>query len=189
MNKQIIYLIIVIIISASLVYFFQTDNSIPITEFCVNIENRFYEVKNINFSYYKNIQSGYSYYQDSFFVRIRYNIFHKIEIRDYSKIRYYRLDELPSNFIDNFNKIKRICDGLDVYQISKDSINEKTEFIFNIKYIRTETIPNWDKKLDNKKDEYDGILIYDVNNIHEKDNNYYKLKDKWYFEYHERRPN
>ncbi|MEI7485211.1 MAG: hypothetical protein WCK13_10930 [Ignavibacteriota bacterium] len=67
--------------------------------------------------------------------------------------------------------------------------NKEIEYIFNIKHIKTETIPNWNKKLEGKEDDYDGYLIYDVNNIREKDNSYLKLKDKWYFEYYERRPN
>ena len=44
------------------------------------------------------------------------------------------------------------------------------------------------KKFDGKKDEYDGCFLYDDNNESEKDTVYYKLKDKWYFVYNERRP-
>ena len=70
----------------------------------------------------------------------------------------------------------------------KDSVNSEIEFIFDIKYIKTGTIPNWDRKNDSKKDDYDGFLVFDVNNELEKNTSFYKLKDKWYFEYHERRP-
>lgn len=189
MNKKIVLVFFFLIFSVFLTYYVYKDNTVPFQEFCDNIDNKLSEIEIINFKYYRDIRSGYSFTQDTIHADINFNLFNKVIIYDRHKDRYYILDDLPVGFYKDFLKVKRICKDLYVYDLFKDSLNKKIEFIFNIKYIKTETIPKWDKKLDNKKESYDGYLVYDINNELEKNINYYKIKDKWYFEYHERRPN
>jgi len=189
MNKKLIRLYLFLIISISLIVYLRWDRRIPFQEFCDNVEKKLPEIENINFKCYRDIRSVYTFYQDTIYANFYRNLFGKVKIYDWTKNRAYSKDELPESFYKDLGKVEHICDDLDIYDLMKDSLNKEIEFIFNIKYIKTETIPKWDKKLDGKEDDYDGYLVYDVNNIREKDNYYLKLKDKWYFEYYERRPN
>lgn len=189
MNKKIVLVFFFLIFSIFLTYYVYKDNTVPIQEFCDKIDKKLSEIEKVNFKYYRDIRSGYSFTQDTIHADININLFNKVIIYDRHKDQYYELDDLPVSFLKDFLKIKRICKDLDVYDLFKDSLNKKIEFTFSLKFIKTETIPNWKEKFDNKKDEYDGYLVFDTNNDLENDSTFYKLKDKWYFEYHERRPN
>ncbi len=188
MNKKIVSIIVFSIFSVLLTYYTFKDNSIPFQVFCNRIENKLSEIEKIKFKHFRNLGGKYIFVQDTIFTELSYNIFKGVKIYDNYKHRYCDLDELPKSYYEDFKEVKQICDDLDIYDLHKDSVNSEIEFIFDIKYIKTGTIPNWDRKNDSKKDDYDGFLVFDVNNELEKNTSFYKLKDKWYFEYHERRP-
>jgi hypothetical protein len=184
MNKKIVLVLAFFVFSVLLIYFMHWDNSVPLQEYFNNIENRLPEIEKISFRYYGKLNNLYYFTQDTIHANIKYNIFNKVEIYDRTKqYRHYSLDELPESFYKDFLKVKKICDELDVSDIYKDSLNRRINFSFRLKFIKSETIPNWNKKFENKKYSFNGTITYDVNNEKEKDSLYYKLKDKWYFYY------
>jgi hypothetical protein len=164
-------------------FYYHWDKGIPLQEYFNNIENRLPEIEKIDFSYYGKLNHLYYFHKDTVNVNIIYNLFNKVEISDFKTPKIYSLKELPINFYKDFLKVKKICDELDVTDIYKDSLNNRIDFHFKLKQIKSETIPNWNNKFEKKKYSFDGLIAYDVKNKHEKDSLYYKLKDKWYLYY------
>jgi len=189
MRNKIIIVVIFFTLCLFLIYYLYRNDSASFDEFCKNIENKLPDIENINFKYFRYLSGQYVFTQDTFDVDLNYNVLNRLKVYDNRKHEYCELDEYPESFYKDFDKIKRICDDLNIYYLCKDSLNMEIEFIFEIKHVITETIPGWNRELESKSGKYDGYIIYDFNNKLEEDINYHKLKDKWYFEYHERRPN
>jgi hypothetical protein len=185
MNKKILLVLVFFVFTVFLIYFMHRDNSVPLLDFVNNVEKRLPEIEKNKLSFIWETGSSYFFSIDTIHGILKHNIFSfcKTEIYDFSKNKNFNFNDLPLCFENNFKGMKALCNDLNVYMIHKDSLNQKTDFVFNLKYIKSGTIPNWDKKLENKKNRYDGFLSYDANNKLEKDSNYYKIKDKWYFYY------
>jgi hypothetical protein len=186
MKKNILFAISFFVFIVIIIYFFKRDTSKPLQEFFVNIENKLPEIEKINFKYYRDIRSGYSFAKDTIDVDLNYNIFNRAKIFDKHN-KYLNSDQLPSSFFKDFEEVKKICTELNVFEVIKDSLNKEITFRFEFNHINTETIPNWDKKNEDNKDRYKASIIYDVSNEKEKESKYYKIKDKWYFYYGESR--
>jgi hypothetical protein len=183
MNKKIVLVLVFFAFTLLLIFYTHWDSSLPLQEYFNNIENRLHEIEKTDFSYYGKLNHLYYFHKDTVDVNIIYNIFNKVEIRDYKTYKLYNLEELPESFYKDFLKVKNFCDELDVSDISKDSLNKRIDFRFKLKLVKSETIPNWNKKFERKKYSFNGTITYDVNSEKEKDSLYYKLKDKWYFYY------
>ena len=147
MNKKNIFTVIFFIFPLLLFSCFQKDNSVNLLGFFSNVENKFSEIEKINFRYYRNYNNEYLFSKSSVFAFLVYNKSDEVKITDFYNGKQYDLKDLPENYYKDFQEVKRICDGLNVYEIIKDSLNRKMEFLFNIKYVKTETIPKWNQKV------------------------------------------
>ena len=90
MNKRLIGLYLFLIISISLIVYMRWDRRIPFQEFCDNVEKKLSEIEQINFSYYRDIRSVYSFYQDTIHVNFHRNLFSEVKINDWTKNREYK---------------------------------------------------------------------------------------------------
>lgn len=183
MNKKIISYIVFYFLAIFLIYYLITDHATDFEDFLGNIENRLIKFEKINFTSFLEKSNCCSFSKDSLEVNIEFSKFKKIKICNNRTKRIYQLNELPENFLKDFYEVKNICDDLNISDVHKEPVFQTIEFVFNLKHIKKSTIPVWNDEKIRRRDTHDGILIYDVNNVNEKDNYYLKIKDKWYY-YH-----
>jgi len=155
------------------------ENPLSFQEFFNKIEKKLPEIEAINFRSYTDFSNTLC--MDTISARRYFNVFEMKYIwNDWVKERNYYQSELPKEFIENFSKLKKICNELSINEISKNKENSLIELSFDIESLKTETIPNWDMKNDSKKSNYGGYLVYDLENKYANDSTHYKIKDNWY---------
>jgi hypothetical protein len=164
-----------------------TIQKIPLQIFFEKIEKSINEFEKLNFSYYSEDLTSYSFEKDSIGTIITYKKDDKVEIYNKSTKSYCELKDLPDNYFKTFSEIKNVSQKLNVNKIFFEKVNKDGHFFFDLKYIKQETIPKWDKRNDDKIEKYEGVFIYSIDNLYINDSSYYKIKDKWYFWYGIRR--
>jgi len=159
------------------------DDSIPLSTFFNNVEKKFPDLMKIKFSYYCKLLNTYNYSKDSTSTSIEYDKNMEFKIYNDDLKRYCVESELPKDYFKKFLEVKEICDEIKLNEIFFNHHFKIIEFVFDLKYVDSKTIPKWDQRNDSKKDRYVGIFRYDINSSYDKDTNQFRIKNYWYFSY------
>jgi len=201
-NRKVIIFFIILTFLVISYFIFKNSNKPKFVDLYCKVKNNIQNIENANFKmvlYDKKENTffvlrdtlGIEFIIDNDSINVSNN---SLEIiKPFEKVKVYKIQidpKLQKEFVNGYKDIIFFCKENKIIGIKKDTLIERNITItFMIDEVNENTIPNWQKDLDESNNI--GYIIYDKTDKFKIDfcrfGNFFKIEDYWYFYYGQNR--